>query len=323
MKKYTVDEIVALAQFAPREIISKIGYNQAKNNENFLMMYADIGKSYGVDKIASDFPEKCIEVGIAEQNLVGMAAGLSNLGFDVFAFSYAPFITSRVLDQIRVFLGYMQSNVRLVGIGGGLTAGDLGATHTALEDIAVMRTIPNMVVVSPCDCLEYAKVIEALDGVDSPVYIRLTGGKVGETVYDSDYDFQIGKGVVLQEGKRIAIISNGNITKEVSLAVEKLKEFGVLPMHINMHTIKPLDTALIDTILDMEHIVTVEEHNVLGGLGGAVAEHLAEKSNHPKLTRIGVNDQFFKANRASVLREKAGLTCDKLVEKVLSILEIK
>ena len=320
MKKYSVDDIISLSQFGPREIISKIGYGQAKNNEKFLMMYADVGKSYGIDKIVKEFPDKCIEVGIAEQNLVGMASGLSNLGYDVFAVSYAPFITSRVLDQIRVYLGYMHSNVRLIGIGGGLTAGDLGATHTALEDIAVMRTIPNMVVVSPCDCLEYAKAIEAIEGLKNPVYIRLTGGKQGECVYKNDYDFQIGKGVVLSKGEKVAIISNGTITKQVALAVEKLKTFGISPTHINMHTVKPLDTDLIDELMDMEHIVTVEEHNVLGGLGGAVAEYISEKRQHPMLTRLGVNDEFFKANRGSILREKAGLSCDKIVERVLSIL---
>ena len=319
MKKYSNQEIAELSQFAPREIISKVGYVQAQKDDKFIIMYSDIGKSFGVNKITKEFPDKCIEAGISEQNLVGMAAGMSNLGYNVFALSYAPFITSRVLDQIRVYLGYMHSNVRLIGIGGGLTAGDLGATHTALEDLAVMRTIPNMVVVSPCDCLEYAKVIEAINGLEQPVYIRLTGGKVGEMVYEKDYDFQIGKGVVLKEGRKTAIISNGNITKEVALAIDKLKEHGVFPTHINMHTVKPLDTDLIDSLHNMEHIVTVEEHNVLGGLGGAVAEHLAEENCHPKLTRIGVNDEFFKANKATVLREKAGLSCDKIVERILNL----
>ncbi|MEG1520121.1 MAG: transketolase C-terminal domain-containing protein [Clostridia bacterium] len=320
MKKYTNYEIERYSSLNPRNVVGEICFELANLDEKFVLLYADIGKGIGIDKLKKNTPAACVEVGIAEQNMLGIACGMAQNGINAFAISYAPFITARVLDQIRVYMGYMQSPIKLVGLSAGLVAGDLGATHTCLEDIATMRTIPNLTVVSPCDAFEYVKVFHAVAALSTPCYVRLTGGVTDYRVNFSDYEFEIGKAITLSDGNEVALISNGTIAYETSVACELLRKRGISVRHINMHTIKPLDENCLLALQSFKEIFTVEEHSIFGGLGGAVAEFLASQRNFPRLTRIGVNDQYFHADHAENLRKAAGLDGNSISEKVLSVI---
>lgn len=319
MKKYSNFEIERYSSLNPRNVVGEVCFELASENDNFVLLYADIGKGIGLDKLQKNYPNSCVEVGIAEQNMLGVASGMALNGFNTFAISYAPFITARVLDQIRVYVGYMQSPVKLIGLSAGLIAGDLGATHTALEDIAVMRSIPNITVLSPADAFELVKMFHAVSKIDTPCYIRLTGGMTDFRVNFNDYNFEIGKAITLSEGDEVALISSGTINYDVARAGELLRKRGISVRHINMHTIKPLDEECLLSLKKFKEIVTVEEHSIYGGLGGAVAEFISAQKGFPRVTRIGTNDKYFTANRATDLKKIALLDENSICEKVVSL----
>lgn len=284
---------------------------------NMVACTADLCFYSGLDRFQKKYPENMYNVGIAEQNMVGIAGGLAKEGYNVFASTYASFATTRALDQVRVNMGYMQLPIKLIGLTSGYSVGILGATHISIEDVAIMRSIPNITIVSPADCTETYKTIMALANYNKPVYVRLTGPMNNPIVYGEDYDFTIGKAVTLKEGNDIAIVACGTMVATSLKVSEMLEQEGVSASVIDMHTIKPLDTEIIDQISDKKLIVTVEEHSVIGGLGGAIGEYLSEKKVHPPLLRIGTQDAFPHAADYNYLIEKAGLKPENIKNNII------
>lgn len=262
----------------------------AKTDDRVVFTTADLCFYSGLERLKAQFPDKLYNVGIAEQNMIGIASGLASEGFIPYASTYATFAAMRCADQVRVNMGYMQLGVKLVGLTAGLSVGILGATHMSIEDIAVMRSIPNMTILSPADCTETVKAILAASENSNPTYIRLTGGMPNPIVYQEDYDFQIGKSIVLREGKDIVVFATGSMVYNALRAAELLEEDSLSVKVINIHTIKPIDKEAIFQHLNYAHIFTVEEHSVIGGLGSAVAELISER--RANLHLMGIKDQY-------------------------------
>jgi transketolase len=281
----------------------------AERRPDLMVLSADLGNSSGLDRFKKSYPDQFVNVGIAEQNLVGVAAGLAKEGHTVFASSFAPFITMRASEQVRMNLGYMQFNVKTVGIGSGLVMGFLGNSHFGIEDAAVMRAIPGIMIVTPADCGEIVKVVNAAADHVGPMYIRLTGGPNSPVVYTEEYEFTLGKAIQLRDGDDIAIIANGSMVAQSIAASDQLKEEGVSAAVFNFHTIKPLDTECLARIASKyRKVVIVEEHSVVGGLGGAIAEHWIATENPPQVRILGLPDEFGKTGEYDFLLERYGLT---------------
>lgn len=293
----------------------------AESTPELMVLSADLGNSSGLDRFRKTFPSQFVNVGIAEQNLIGVAAGMAKEHFTVFATSFAPFLAMRASEQIRMNLGYMNLPVKAVAIGSGVSMAYLGNSHYGIEDAAVMRSIPNLTVVSPADCGEIVKCVFAAAKFDGPMYIRLTGAPNNPVVYSEDYEFEIGKAITLRDGKDVAIIANGTMVHESLEAATLLEAQGISASVINMHTIKPLDTAAIDSVLAWASlIVTVEEHSVIGGLGSAVAEYKSAKRNAPPQLILGLPDAFGATGEYRYLLEKYGLVGSKIAVAVAAAL---
>lgn len=290
----------------------------AKYSNNLMVLSADLGKSSGLDRFINSYPDKFLNIGIAEQNMIGVAAGLAKEGYVVFATSFAPFISMRASEQIRMNLGYMSLNVKAVSIGSGVSMGFLGNSHFGIEDAAIMRSIPNMTVVTPADCTEIVKTVFSAAEYEGPMYIRLTGAMNNPIVYRSDYEFSIGKAIKLRIGNDITICANGTMVYESLEAAKMLESKGISASVVNMHTIKPIDTQVIDqTMTTSKMIVSVEEHSVIGGLGSAIAEYKSRFSNTPAHLIIGFPDEFLKTGEYKYLLEKYGLVAEKIAEKII------
>ena len=318
MFNVTREDIELFSKEGNRAVIGQAALMIAEKDLSLILMCADIGCRIAADKLYKKYPEKYIQTGIAEQTMISIASAMANEKFNVFAAAYAPFITARVLDQVRVNMGIMESPVTLIGVMAGLFASDLGPSSTACEDIAQIRSIPNIAVISPADCTETVKAMIALSDYNKPAYLRVTVGLPNQIVYKKDYNFEIGKAITLREGQNIAIISTGTITYQCLEAAEILDKQGISCTVLNMHTIKPLDTSAIDKLMNYDTIFTVEEHSIIGGLGGAVAEYLAEKKSTPRLKRIGTPDYYMDADSFAVMLERVGLSPEKIAEQILS-----
>ena len=286
-----------------------------KTNDRIVALDADLSKSTKSADYQKEFPERFFNVGIAEQNMIGMAAGMASMGLIPFASTFAMFATGKVFEQIRNSVAYPKANVKIVGSHSGLTVGEDGATHQALEDIALMRSIPNMVVLVPSDATETAAAIRAAAEYYGPVYIR-TGRMAVEDIHPNGVDFKIGRAEVLSEGKDVAIIATGIGVKLALEAAAELKADSVQARVVNMSTVKPLDEeAVIKAAKECGKIVTVEEHNIFGGLGSAVAEVVTESC--PVVVRkIGTRDQFGQSGKPDALLQSYGLTKETIVEAV-------
>lgn len=293
----------------------------AKQRDDFYVMSADLCQSSGLFKFREEFPDRFINSGIAEQNLIGVAAGLAKDGTCIFASSFSPFITMRACEQVRMNMGYMQLNVKTVGLGSGLIMAQLGNSHYGIEDGSVMRVIPGITVVNPADGVEIMKTVEALCDYPHPAYLRLTGGPGLPMVYEDDIDFQIGKAINVREGKDIVIIACGTMVYYAKQAAEILAEKGIDASVIDMHTIKPLDTAAVDAELGKKLIVTVEEATIVGGLGSAVAEHLAPKKVKPAQLMLGIKDTYPHAGTYQYLLENCRLTGPQIAEDIEAALK--
>lgn len=282
-----------------------------------MILTADTSTSAGLGRFKKTYPNKFMDVGISEQNMIGIAAGMASEGMNVFTATFAPFQTMRCCEQIKVNLGYMEHKVCLVGLASGLALGTLGYTHCAIEDMAVMRAIPNVSVISPADCTETVKATLAAIQHERSVYIRLTGVSKNPPVYSSDYDFVIGKAVTLRNGSDVSFIAAGMMVGESLRAAEILEAQGISAAVVNMHTIKPLDTARVEELCESSKlIVTVEEHSIIGGLGSAVAEHKATlRSSTPQLF-IGVPNSYGKGGEYAHLLQKYGLTSTEIAQRV-------
>lgn len=294
-----------------------------KADKEFVFVTADVARYFGTESFEEKYPSHYVDVGIAEQNMVTVAAGLQKEGMNSLAATYATFITARTMDQVRVSLGYMQLPVILVGVGGGLAEGDLSATHMGLEDIAMIRSVPNIRIIEPADCVELVKALYATVSHEYPTYIRLTGKTNLPRIYREDYEFQVGKAIPLRFGKdQGAIISAGVITDAAVKAADRLQErHGISLSVINMHTIKPIDEELLERISDYDYVVTVEEHMRIGGLGSAVEEYYADKKVRPRILVLGVDDFYPNANDYEELLKECTLTEDGIVQSILSFLE--
>lgn len=287
-----------------------------KERENCYIITADLAHLSGLDRVKQSYPERFINVGIAEQNMIGVAAGLSFEGNVVFATTYATFISMRSYEQIRHNLGYQKANVKIIGSASGLAMGMSGNTHYSYEDIAIMRVIPNMTVISPADASEAYQAVYAAAAQEGPVYLRLSGNLNEKVLYQEPYDFQIGKAVTMKRGKDLVIIATGGAVSESLSAAEKLEAKGIYPTVLNMHTIKPLDIAALKDYSREKLIVTVEEHSIIGGLGSAVAEFLTSLKNPPLQLRIGIEDTFLHPAGYEYLKQEAGLNADGICRSI-------
>lgn len=289
-------------------------YELAKKDPDFAIVTSDLCFFSGLDHLKNDFPEKIYNVGIAEQNMIGVAAGMSKEGMHVWATTYASFASARTLDQVKVCMGYMGLPIHLVGLASGFSVGILGATHMAIEDIAIMRSIPNIIVLSPADCHETMKIIMEASKIEKPVYLRLAGTVRTPTVYTEDYKLEIGKANVLarREKSNGCIYATGSLVYQACKVAEMLETDGIRCDVFDMHTIKPIDKEVIIGNLDKEFIVTIEEHSVIGGLGSAVAEVIAPISKKPKHLLVGINDYYPHAASYDALIEENGLSIDKM-----------
>nr|WP_302773639.1 transketolase family protein [Clostridium paraputrificum] len=306
-------------KIATREAYGKALSQLTKENKNIIVLDADLSKSTKTCDVKASSPESFYNMGIAEANMVGVAAGLASTGKIVFASSFAMFLAGRAFEQIRNSVAYTNLNVKLCATHSGISVGEDGASHQAIEDLALMRSIPNMKVFSPCDEKETEEIIKYVANCDGPCYVRL-GRLAVDSVNSSNYKFEFGKGVTLREGNDCTIITTGSMVQVSLEAQQKLKAEGINVRVINLHTIKPIDTEIIlKAAKETGKIVTVEEHNVVGGLGSAVSEVICE--NHPSLVKkIGINDIFGQSGKPEELFKEYGLTSDKIVKTVKSII---
>lgn len=294
----------------------------AEEVSNLKLLTADVAILSGMDRFIQSHPEKFLNVGIAEQNMIGIAAGLAMDGDCVFATTYASFIAVRSLEHVRQHLAHLQCNVKIVGTAAGVVAAKSGVSHWATEDLAFTRALPNLTVFSAADSLEAVKMAEYAAKHDGPVYIRLSGGLNCPIVYKDDYDFVPGQLKQLRVGQKIAIIATGLMVNESLRAADILSEKGVEAAVYNMHTIKPIDQEGLNTIFaQYDLIVTVEEHNVVGGMGSAVAEYKATLVNMPRQVFIGFPDSFAEAGSQRFVWEQKGLTDTQIAQKILEELE--
>ena len=300
-----------------RRVVGIMLEELASADADFIFATADLGRYLGADDFKNKYPGQIVDVGIAEQNLIGISAGMQQEGFHVFAGTYATFITARSLDQIRVNLGYMNLGVKLIGTAGGLSDGNFSPTHMGLEDIADIRAIPHITVISPADGAEVVKTMYALLSYEGAVYVRLTGRANTPIIYTEDYEFSIGKAVCLEEGTDIVLIAVGTIVATAQQVSAELKKEGISCKVLNMHTIKPLDTQALDELEDFKLLVTMEEHMAVGGMGSAVAEYMGTKIKRPVQQIIAVDNYYPNASEYEILLDKCGLTTDRIVEKVL------
>ena len=281
----------------------------AAANPNVMAVSADLGRSSGLDRFSKEYPEQFLNSGIAEQNMVGVSAGLARMGFDVFASTFAPFASMRASEQVRMNMGYMHEPVKLVALGSGLAMGFLGNSHYGLEDLAVMRAIPGLTVISPADCAEVYKTLEACVGFEHPVYIRLTGAVSCPVVYTEDYDFEIGKAVWLCEAQKVNVISAGTTVGHCLKAAAALEADGINVGLLNMHTVKPLDCdAIANAVETSDTIFVVDEHTRIGGLGSAITDHIVE--HHGIGVRLfchGIDDRYVETGNYPFLLQKNGL----------------
>ncbi len=310
-------EIARWAIMGPRATFGMAILKLYEEEPDFFVMSADLGSSSGLGRFYSKYPEAFVNVGIAEQNLIGVAAGLARDGTPVFATSFAPFISMRASEQIRMNMGYMSLNIKAVGLGSGLAMNTLGASHFGLEDIAVMRTIPGMTILCPSDGLQIVKCVEAAKHYVGPIYIRLSGG--ADIIYADDVDYEIGRSITLKKGKDIAFIAAGSIVSQTLKAAGMLEDKGITCTVVDMHTVKPLDKDMLDSLSEYQLVVTVEEHNILGGLGSAVAEYYACKKKRPRQIMVGVNDFYPHPGSYEYLLNECGLSPEKIVERVMKV----
>ena len=286
-----------------------------KENEKIVVLDADLAGATKTGIFAKEYPERFFDMGIAEQDMMSTAAGLATCGKIPYASTFAIFAAGRAYDQIRNSISYPKLNVKICATHAGITVGEDGATHQCNEDIALMRTIPGMVVMNPSDDVEAKAAVKAAAAMEGPVYMRF-GRLAVPVINDEDYKFEIGKGKVLREGTDVAIIANGLCVAESLDAAEKLAAEGINAQVINMATVKPLDTELVlEAAKATGKVVTVEEHSVIGGLGSAVCDVLSEQLPTPVL-KIGVNDVFGHSGPAVELIKEFGLDGDSIAAKV-------
>ncbi|MGN0342960.1 MAG: transketolase family protein [Roseburia sp.] len=308
-------------KIATRESYGNALVELGKEKENLIVLDADLAGATKTDKFKKEFPDRHIDCGIAEANMTGIAAGLSTCGKVPFMSSFAMFAAGRAYEQVRNSIGYPHLNVKIGATHAGISVGEDGATHQCLEDLALMREIPGMVVINPSDDVEAKAAVRAAYDYVGPVYLRF--GRLAVPVINDtpDYRFEIGKGIVLKEGNDVTIFATGLEVSEALEAEKLLAADGISAEIINIHTIKPLDAELVvSSALKTGKVVTVEEHSIIGGLGSAVCEVLSEKAP-TKVLRIGVNDTFGESGPATELIKKYELDGESIYKKVKAFIK--
>jgi transketolase len=310
------------------KIFSKLGQSGAtfgiglfdlvNPDSNIVVLSSDMYRAAGLDRFKTLHPERFFNLGIAEQNLIGVAAGLSSEGKKPIVTAQAAFISMRSCEQMRQYLGYMQSVVVAVGLGAGFSLAFFGNTHYAIEDIAILRSIPGLTILSPSDAGQAAKTIVAASNLNAPVYIRLTGTLNCPIVYVDDYDFHIGKSITIKNGCDVAIFATGSMVYYSLKAAEILEQSGISVTVIDIHTIKPLDTQAISNNLDSKLLVSVEEHSVIGGLGSSIAEYISNLDFCPPLLKLGVMDTFSHPGDYLYLLNQNRLQPELIAEDILN-----
>ena len=303
-------------KMATREAYGKALAEFGAKYPDLVVLDADLANATKTNSFQKVFPDRHIDCGIAECNMMGIAAGLATVGKIPFASTFAMFASGRAYEQVRNSIGYPHLNVKIGATHAGITVGEDGASHQCLEDMALMRAIPGMVVINPSDAVEARAAVQAAIEYVGPVYLRFGRAAVPVINDREDYHFEIGKGVLLREGDDVTIVATGICVSSALEAADKLAADGISAEVINIHTIKPLDTELIvKSAKKTGKVVTAEEHTIIGGLGGAVCEALSEKAPTPVL-RIGINDVFGESGTASALVAKYGLDGDGIYAKV-------
>lgn len=310
-------------KMGPRAMFGQFMLDIAKKNKNLIVLSADLGRSSGLARFKKEFPNQYISVGISEQNLIGIAAGLANEGHKVFVTSFAPFLSMRASEQIRMNLGYMKHGVNLVALGSGLSMGFLGNSHFGLEDIAIMRTIPNMNVTCPADCAELGKALNDYAFNDrGPSYIRLTGVPGSNFLYEKNYQYKFGKNTKIFKGKDLLILSYGSVIAQIKQSINKIKknykyEIGL----INVSSIKPLDNNLKKIIKNYKKILVIEEHTAIGGLASIISEIIAKNNIKINFSKISLLDRFGPNGKYEYLLQYHGLDEKSITKKILKLLK--
>lgn len=307
---------------ATRDAYGKALVELGEKNDKVIVLDADLAAATKTGMFKKAFPERFFDAGIAEANMIGVAAGLATTGYTVFASSFAMFAAGRAFEQIRNTIGYPHINVKIGATHAGISVGEDGASHQCCEDIALMRTIPGMVIINPADDVEARAAVLAMADYDGPAYLRF-GRLAVPRVNALDYNFELGKGVQLCEGKDVTIVATGLMVGEALTAKELLKNEGIDARVINIHTIKPLDKEIIIAAAkETGAIVTAEEHNIIGGLGSAVAEAVCESCPVPVM-RVGVEDTFGGSGPAVEMLKIYGLTAENIVAKAKAAVAAK
>lgn len=309
-----------MANLATREAYGKALVELGGENENVVVLDADLSKSTKTVDFAKAYPERFFNMGIAEADLIATSAGLSTCGKIPFASTFAMFAAGRAFEQIRNSVCYPRLNVKIAATHAGLTVGEDGASHQAIEDLSLMRSIPNMTVLCPCDDIETFACIKAAAEYKGPVYIRLGRSAVPTLNDEKSYKFQIGKSVRLREGKNVTIFATGIMVSEALKAADTLSKEGIEAEVINIHTLKPIDAeGIVSSVKKTGAAVTCEEHNIIGGLGSAVCEVLSE--NYPvPVKRIGIMDTFGESGKPAELLKKYGLLAENIVDAVKEVI---
>ena len=292
----------------------------AEEDEKFILLTADLATLSGMTKYIDKYPNQFYNIGIAEQNMICISAGLAAEGFHPCATTYATFITMRSCEQIRHFCGYMKEKIIVVGSGAGLSQGFAGNTHYTIEDLAVMRSIPNITIMSPADGASAVKQFELARKAEGAVYMRLTGNLNCPMVYKEETDFEIGKAKLLKEGSDVVIYAVGTMVSAALKAATLLEEKGVSATVYDMFTVKPIDCEAVNACKSYKLAVTIEEHNKMGGLGAAVAEVMTEQVGMPKLLRCGIHDSFDLACDYDGLLAQNRLTPELISEDIIAAL---
>ena len=284
--------------------------------KDLMVLSSDMSTPAGLDKFKAAYPDHFMNLGVAEQNMIGTAAGLAEEGYKLICVAQACFITMRSFEQIRQYCGYMQIPMVIVGIGSGVSLQYMGNTHYAIEDIALMRTIPGMEVIAPCDSYQAVKAFEYAVNSNHPVYVRLFGGTAIPMVFNQEADFIFGKAIKMKDGTDVQIVATGSMVVNAMKVADELADEGLAASVVDMHTIKPLDVEAIN--LDTKLFATVEEHSIIGGLGSAVADVLSQHTSHPKLLKFGVNDRFLPVGSYQYLLQQCGLDIESIKKEIIN-----
>ncbi|WP_440938042.1 transketolase family protein [Candidatus Pelagibacter sp.] len=321
-KKNDLKTAQSYSRFGPRALFGQFMLELAKTNKKLMVLSADLGRSSGLDRFKKEFPEKYLSVGISEQNLIGVSAGLAKEGYKVFVTSFAPFLSMRAVEHVRMNLGYMKLPVNLVALGSGISMGFLGNSHYGLEDISIMRSIPNINISSPADGLELKKILYDYSNNDrGPSYIRLTGIPGSPYVYEKNYKYKFNKFVNLTNGKDALIISTGSVVSQALIASKILLKNKIGCRLINLNTLKPIDKNITKIIKSYRHIITIEEHSIIGGLSSIVSDIISKNSFKAKLLNIALPDKFDKTGSYNFLIDYHGLSGNKISKKILKFLK--